>query len=158
MKKFFSILFIFLSSPIIANDISDFQIEGISIGDTLLRYMSEDEILNEKKDNMNLYKDLGEPIFYEVYIFDRFINYEYLSFFIKSNDNNYIIQAIYGVSLYEEDIRDCHNKLNELSVKLDSMFSNIDKNSENVENFWMKVEKVLSKELPTNFKIRISLL
>ena len=120
--------------------------------------MSEDEILNEKKDNMNLYKDLGEPIFYEVYIFDRFINYEYLSFFIKSNDNNYIIQAIYGVSLYEEDIRDCHNKLNELSVKLDSMFSNIDKNSENVENFWMKVEKVLSKELPTNFKIRISLL
>ena len=152
MKIFFSFLFIFLSSPIFANDISDFQIEGISIGDTLLRYMSEEEILNEKKENINLYKDLGDPIFYEVYIFDKFINYEYLSFFIKSNDDNYIIQAIYGVTLYEENIRDCHNKINELSVKLDRMFNNTNKVSENIPLYWDDSGRSSMKRVTYKFK------
>ena len=48
MKKLLILLFSFLllSSPsVLADDISDFEIEGISIGDSLLDYMTEDEIL-----------------------------------------------------------------------------------------------------------------
>ena len=48
MKKLLIILFslFFLSSPsVFADDISDFQIEGISIGDSLLDYMTEDEFI-----------------------------------------------------------------------------------------------------------------
>ena len=48
MKKILVLLFslFFLSSPyVFADDISDFQIEGISVGDSLLDYMTEDEIL-----------------------------------------------------------------------------------------------------------------
>ncbi len=50
MKKLLILLFslFFLSSPsVFADDISDFQIEGISIGDSLLDYMTEEEILEE---------------------------------------------------------------------------------------------------------------
>ena len=49
MKKLLILLFsFFLYSPsVFADDISDFQIEGISIGDSLLDYMTEDEILKE---------------------------------------------------------------------------------------------------------------
>ena len=50
MKKLLILLFsiFFLSShSVFADDISDFQIEGISIGDSLLDYMTEDEILKE---------------------------------------------------------------------------------------------------------------
>ena len=47
MKKLLVLLLslFFLSSPsVFADDISDFEIEGISIGDSLLDYMTEDEI------------------------------------------------------------------------------------------------------------------
>ena len=48
MKKLLILLFsiFFLSSPsVFADDISDFEIEGISIGDSLLDHMTEEEIL-----------------------------------------------------------------------------------------------------------------
>ena len=50
MKIFFSILFIF-SSPIIADDISDFEIEGISIGDSLLDHFTKEEIIKNQRTN-----------------------------------------------------------------------------------------------------------
>ena len=38
-------LFVLLFSPsVLAEDISDFQIEGMSVGDSLLDYFSEEEI------------------------------------------------------------------------------------------------------------------
>ncbi|SVC07743.1 uncharacterized protein METZ01_LOCUS260597, partial [marine metagenome] len=49
MKKLLLLLFsiLFLSSPsVFAKDISDFEIEGMSIGDSLLDYFSEEEINN----------------------------------------------------------------------------------------------------------------
>jgi len=45
MKKLLILLFSFFLfglSSVFADDISDFQIEGISIGDSLLHYMTED--------------------------------------------------------------------------------------------------------------------
>ena len=47
MKKLSAYLFLILfsfSAPSFADDIRDFQIEGMSIGDSLLDYMSKDEI------------------------------------------------------------------------------------------------------------------
>ena len=46
MKKLLTILItiLVLQAPSLADDISDFQIEGISIGDSLLDYFSEEEI------------------------------------------------------------------------------------------------------------------
>ena len=48
MKKLlillFSLFFLISSPSIFADDISDFEIEGISIGDSLLDYMTEEEI------------------------------------------------------------------------------------------------------------------
>jgi len=48
MKKLSTYLFLILFSfqtLSLADDISDFQIEGMSIGDSLLDYFSEEEIL-----------------------------------------------------------------------------------------------------------------
>ena len=48
MKKLltllFSLFFLLGSPSVFADDISDFEIEGISIGDSLLKYVSVDEI------------------------------------------------------------------------------------------------------------------
>ena len=57
MKKLLALLFsLFLlsSSSVFAEDISDFEIEGISIGDSLLDYMTEDEILEEIEESLSL--------------------------------------------------------------------------------------------------------
>ena len=61
MKKLlvllFSLFFLF-SHSVFADDISDFVIEGISIGDSLLDYMTEDEILKEIERNKSGYSNL----------------------------------------------------------------------------------------------------
>ena len=48
MRKLCNYLFLILfsfSAPSFASDISDFQIEGISIGDSLLNHLSKEEII-----------------------------------------------------------------------------------------------------------------
>ena len=64
MKILIITFLFFFSYSISAEDITDFEIEGISIGDTLLKYMSEEEILVEKEENKHFYASLGDPIFF----------------------------------------------------------------------------------------------
>ena len=64
MKKLLILLFsiFLLSSPsVFAEDISDFEIEGMSIGDSLLDYMTEDEILKESELSKNKFLHLKDP-------------------------------------------------------------------------------------------------
>ena len=52
MKKLSTYLFLILFSfqtPSWADDIRDFQIEGMSVGDSLLDYFSEEQIKNQKQ-------------------------------------------------------------------------------------------------------------
>ena len=114
MKIFFKVLIIIfiLQSWVKGDDIKDFQIDGISVGDTLLKYMTEDEILIEMEKTENYYSHLGDPLFYEVYSYGRSSQYNYISFFLKPNDRNFIIEAIYGVKLYEKGIDECYNLYN----------------------------------------------
>ena len=58
MKTLLTFFILFFSSSVFAEDISDFQIEGISIGDSLLDYFSEEEIKKGiRKVNNNSYTD-----------------------------------------------------------------------------------------------------
>ena len=64
MKKLLGILVLglFLITPSQADDIRDFQIEGMSVGDSLLDYFSKSEIKKGKKnyfkDNFSLFVEL----------------------------------------------------------------------------------------------------
>ena len=65
MKKLSTYLFLVLfsfSAPSFADDISDFEIEGISIGDSLLDYMSEEEIITGIEYNKPTYNYLTEDL------------------------------------------------------------------------------------------------
>ena len=82
MKKLLTLLFslFFLYSPsVYADDISDFQIEGMSIGDSLLDYMT-DEKINEEIElslSLNEYHYLNEPNKYvDVYLMEVFPKYD----------------------------------------------------------------------------------
>ncbi len=140
MKKLLTLLFSFflLSSPsVFADDISDFQIEGISIGDSLLDYMTEDEILKGIELTKDFYSHLKEPNKYaEVYLWKDISSYDVISFIIKntstsqyvSNKNEkYIIQSIAGRLVFIENFDGCIQKRDEIEEELSKVFSNTTK-------------------------------
>ncbi len=92
MKKLLILLFsiFLLSSPsVFADDTSDFSIEGMSIGDSLLDYMTEDEILEGIERTKDHYYYLKEPNKYaEVYLRKDFPTYSFVSVFIENNSSN----------------------------------------------------------------------
>ena len=69
MKKLSYIIlvfYIFNFSKLYSNDIRDFQIEGISIGDSLLNHLSVKEIKAEIKENKSTYDYLTEDFYSEI--------------------------------------------------------------------------------------------
>ena len=140
MKKILVLLFslFFLSSPYVyADDFSDFMIEGISIGDSLLDYMTEDEILDEIEVNKDTYQYLNEPNKYrEVYLFKDFSVYDMVTVFVKNNSSNvyltnkneqYEILSMRGGIIYRDDFINCIKKRNEIEETLSEMFPNAEK-------------------------------
>jgi len=135
MKKLLALLFslFFLSSPsVFADDISDFTIEGISIGDSLLDYMTEDEILEQIKLHKGRYSYLKEPNKYlHISLFKDFPTYDTLYVFIKNNSSNqYItnineqfkILSVNGYISFTENFEGCVQKMDEISEIFSGMF------------------------------------
>ena len=113
-----------------ADDISDFQVEGISIGDSVLDYMSKSEIKKKIKSTKNHYKYLKKPTKYrEVYIFqpNDFKTYQIASLMFKQNDNNYRIALVRGMKDYIEDLNGCFSQLNEIAKEIETSISNFTK-------------------------------
>ena len=120
MKKLSTYLFLFLfsfSAPSFADDIRDFQIEGMSIGDSLLDYMSEEEI----KENVGyVYPD--KKFTYSIYnksseIYDE-VGIEY-----KSKDKTYKIHGVQGLIDFPNNIEGCYKKQDEIEKEISSMFT-----------------------------------
>jgi hypothetical protein len=125
MKKLSIYLFLVLfsfSAPSFADDISDFQIEGMNIGDSLLEYFSEEKIKNTiRKDYFTSIKD---KTFIASSIMDQsFEIYDSMQFIFKRNDKKYKIYGMTGAVFFKDNINDCYNKLIEIS---DSVSKNIE--------------------------------
>ncbi len=120
MKLFFIILVLILSlqSWAKADDIKDFEIEGISIGDNALDHFSKSKIKNNQK---NYYKD---DRFIPVYIKDKinFKNYDGIQFHI---DKNYKIVAMEGVIVFKNNFKECKKKQKIIDQEFKKIFSSI---------------------------------
>ena len=125
MKVFLAVLILIFSLQSLskAEGISEFEIEGMSIGDSLLDYYPEKLIKN---------KLLKPGITYENSNFVRlffknanFENYEYIGITIKDNNNDFIIHAVAG--MIDDDNHDvCLKKKIEIEKEMKSQFSNAD--------------------------------
>ena len=81
---------LFISAPSRTDDISEFEIEGISIGDSALDYFTEGQI---KDNSFDYYNDkLFTPVQTEHLPF--FNTYDGIDFDFKTNDKDYIIHQI----------------------------------------------------------------
>ena len=129
MKTFLIFLvFIFsLQSFSKADDISDFEIEGISIGDSALKYFNEKELKN--KDDVLYYKSKTNKLFkfqtksYRAYEKPKkFLVYENIEFHLKKDDPNYIIESIAGILYFRNDIEGCIKKKNQIVSEMSELF------------------------------------
>jgi len=120
MKTFITLFAFFFSSPVLADDISDFQIEGISIGDSALEYFTEEEI---NKNTFNYYKDKTyTPVQNDGPLF--FKTYHAVDFAYKTIDKKYKIEKLSGILFYDDNIKDCYPKMEEINKELKILFNN----------------------------------
>jgi hypothetical protein len=132
MKRLLLIFILVFSfqSYINADDIRDFEIEGMSIGDSLLDHMSKSEIKRTIKMTKNHYKYLKDSTKYrEAYIFqpNNFKIYQTASLMFKQDDDNYKITFLRGMKDYVEDLNGCFTQLNEIAKEIESSISNLTK-------------------------------
>ena len=127
MKFLLTLFVLFFSSFVNAEDISDFQIEGISIGDSLLKYYDEDYILDYSYDYYGtdvLHFDLPELDYKSASEYDGI-----QVAFIK-NDPKYSAIQIAGAIFYDtksKNMDSCLKKkdqiVNDLTKQLKIIFS-----------------------------------
>ena len=120
------ILGLFLITPSQADDIRDFQIEGMSVGDSALDYFSKEEI----NANIEKYYDSDKYTVIEFYSLPRLEVYTGVSFATKKFDKDFIIKTISGVK-FIKNINDCFDEKNKIDKELSEMFSNTTRVVEN---------------------------
>ena len=141
MKRLLLILVITLSfqSFVKADDIRDFEIEGISIGESLLDFISLKKI-NQK---INSYSDKGyiyksKKYYALTFNSDDFSSnlklYDQIQFHLKHKDTSYTIESLAGIKLYKENISECYSFLAKREKEANSVFGKSNKEKLFIEN------------------------
>ena len=117
MKKLLAIIVLSLCliTPSQADDIKDFEIEGISIGDSLLDYTNKSYI----NDN---YSKWYNDEYHQLILKDDYQTYQDVVVSFKPKDKKYIIESISGAIHYGKNIEKCYKKQNELDKLFSAMF------------------------------------
>ena len=121
VNKFLLIFILFLNfqSLVKANDISDFEIEGISINISALDFMSKNEI----KNNILPYFETKRNYYISNFANDLKI-YDQVEIYLKSNDDKYQIKSIIaGIFINELDV--CLDQKKKIVSDLDKIFLNV---------------------------------
>ena len=119
MKKLLGILVLglLLITPSQADDIRDFQIEEMSVGDSLLDHFSEEKI--EEGIRYNYFQSINDKTFIISEInSDSFNIYEGVQIVFKRNDKKYKIYGMHGIIFYGKNINHCYDKLKEISYDI----------------------------------------
>ena len=150
MRVFIAVLVLIFSlqSWTKADDIRDFEIEGMSIGDSLLDYFSKDEIDNYKK----YYPNSKEWVMFVSDYEQRFETYDVIQAHFKNEDSKYIIGALDGLTMYENNIKDCYKKMNEIEEEISEIFKNTEKVKDKSKHDYDPSGKTIVKTVEYWFK------
>ena len=128
MKRLLLILILALSFQTLskADDIRDFEIEGISIGDSLLDFFTEREIKNNLMSNYyknNRYTSVefgGDK---------KFKSYDNVEINYLTKDNNYIIESVSGAIFCSDNYSKCKDLEKRIKLDISDQFKNLKKNT-----------------------------
>ena len=133
MKIFLAavVLIFSLQSWAKADDIRDFEIEGISIGDSLIKYFSESYLNNAKRyDNTNTPWKNDEMFQLRT---GKKGPYTEILFSLKKNDKDFYIYGINGI-IKMENINDCNEKQKKIVSDISAMFPKIKRKQKDIKH------------------------
>ena len=122
MKKLLAIMVLCLcfATTSQADDIRDFQIEGISVGDSLLDYFSKKKIKKaERYDNTN--SNYKSDKFFSIRL-KNIGKYTEMMFSIKKNDESFKTYSVQGLIKHENNISECYKKIDKISDEIETLF------------------------------------
>jgi hypothetical protein len=121
MKRLLLILILTISFQSLskADDISDLQIEGISIGDSALDFFTKDKILSGNSFTYKNQKYFGR------YIKINSDRYNFLQFHFLKGDDKYIVHAVGGMKDYKNNISICYLDMDKIILDISSSFDSI---------------------------------
>jgi hypothetical protein len=123
IKKIFFLIIFFIQSQnlSLADNIQNFQIEGISIGDSALNYFTEIQLEDNEQDWHNYnYNEYSTSFMLGKGIYDWFL----ISY--KNGDENFKIEALVGgLEKTNYDKKECNNKLDTVALNMSELFKNI---------------------------------
>jgi len=122
MKKLLLIFILTFSFQTLvkADDIKNFEIEGISIGDSALDYFKKKQ-LDDKSYTFGTNDKYLTSYFYK----SEFQNYDAVEVTYLKNDKNYIIKGISGGNIVSS-LDECKTKYNKIKKDLNSYFKDAD--------------------------------
>ena len=120
------LVLIFCFQPLTkADDIREFEIEGMSIGDSLLEYMKENKIIEEINNDSISYYYKNDYVSISTWsIRNNFKIYDDVGVILKIDDSKYKIYALEG-TLYmkkKSNIEECYEKQNDITTDIKNSF------------------------------------
>ena len=104
-----------------ADDIRDFEIEGMSLGNSALDYFDKNTLEKNKKHDW-----YGNKSFIPIAELKLSDSKLYESFQIHvTNDNKYLMESIAGFIFYKDNINQCYEKLDSIVNQIEGLFNEI---------------------------------
>ena len=105
-----------------ADDISDFEIEGFSVGESLIKYSDQQEI-TKKIDDKTSYHYPNSKFVSINYTTENLNLFDSIGFVIKKNDPKFIIYAVEAaIYFWENNINKCFEKQKQIRDELKIFF------------------------------------
>jgi len=147
MKKIIGIVFLglLLSTSAYADNIKDFKIEKISIGDSALDYFTESQLEDSELDWFNYsYKEYSTSLLPGKGIYDWFkISY-------KSDDDDFIIVGLVGIVVkkkYNDD--KCNKELDTAALDVSELFKNTEQGKKQFYKVVYNPRKIFQEPNPS---------
>ena len=121
MRVFIAVLVLIFSLQSLskAEDISEFEIEGMSIEDSLLEFMTKNKIDQYEKTYHYATKD-----YYQIDIAGKSELYERIAIDLKNNDDKFLIKNIEGaIEFKDKNKKRCQNLMEEIANSLSQNFN-----------------------------------
>ncbi len=128
IKKILTIIILnlFTTTVLLADDISNFEIEGISIGDSLLNFVSKKSIDNQKP---FIYPKSNK--FKEYKVDKKLSLYDMITVSVKASDDKYIIYSMMADLMFRNNFDKCKAKKTQILKEIKSVIGEFEKEEDN---------------------------
>ena len=123
-----------------SDDIRDFQIEGISIGDSSLNYFTNKDIKKAIKEKIT-YPNSQKFSMLTFYLHKNLKIYDSVQINHLTNDKELIVYGISGINYFENSINECKKEKKTIVNELSEVFKNSEKINRKKKHEYDKSDK-----------------